>query len=421
MILKIYKYFSNFIFIPIFFYFIGRLIKSKETAKSFREKFTVYDVKKPPGKLVWINAVSIGESLSIIPIIKKIKKEYPYCNILLTTSTLTSKTIIFKRKLDIIHKFSPIDINFLIKRFLNYWRPDVALSVESEIWPNLIIESKEKKIPHLLLNARISQKSFLRWKYFSSHTKNLFESYKICFSQDDESSHRFKTLGIKDVKNLGNLKFFSKKPPVVKAQLQSLKKSLKNKFVIILASSHHGEEEMIITIQNKLKLIIPNVLFILIPRHVERTNYIQKLLEEKKKKFKVRSKNELILTDTEFYLADTFGESTLFYALSKLIIIGGSFIKHGGHNPIEVSFFDAAVILGPYMFNFKKISEQLITKKAAVKVKSIIELEKKIISLNKNNIMRKNISKNLKNFCNQERKKERKFWLTLNDFLSRSI
>ena len=421
MILKIYKYISNFFSIFIIFYFLIRLFKAKETIRSIKEKFTFYKLKKPVGKLIWINAVSIGEALSIITIIKRIKKHYPSCKILLTTSTLTSMRIISNKKLNIIHQFSPIDINFIVKRFINYWRPDLALSVESEIWPNLIIESQQKKIPYLLLNARISNKSFQRWKKINYYTKHLFESFKICFSQDNDSSKRFRILGVKNVKEVGNLKFFSTKQAVKKSKLKILKETLRNKFIILLASSHNGEEELIISIQNRLKLKIPNIFFIIIPRHIERTNKIQKLMKKNKKIFKVRSKNEKITNNTEFYIADTFGETGLFYTLSKITIMGGSFVNHGGQNPIEASFFNTAVLFGPYMFNFKKISEKLVSKSAAIKVENADELKQRIISLNKNKEFRENVSQNLKKFCKNERAKEVKFWSSLNKFLSMHI
>lgn len=421
MFFKIYKYLSNILTVPIFIFFLIRLFKFKETSESICEKFGFYKKVRTPGKLIWINAVSIGEALSIIPIIKRIEKEYPKCKILLTTSTLTSKKLIEKRSLNVIHQFSPVDISFVVIRFLNYWTPNISITVESEFWPNLILEAKKKKITSLLINARISNKSFLRWNRLKGSVNNIFNSFSLCLTQDNESGNRLKLLGVKKILDYGNLKFFSKSLPFNIDHFNSFKKELNKKFVLLIASSHRGEEKMLISIHERIKAKIPNVLFVILPRHAHRSSEIQKILSMYKKKYAVRSKNEKIKKDTEFYLADTFGETNLFFNISQITIIGGSIIKHGGQNPIEPSFSNTAVLFGPHMFNFKNISEQLINKSAAIRFENEKDLLEKIIKLKNNKNLRSELSKNLKIFCKKEREKEEKFWSKINHYLKQVL
>ena len=247
MLINLYSLFSNILYLPIVLFFILRLFLSKETLRSLNEKFGSYKKIKPHRKIIWINAVSIGESLSVLPIVKMISKKYPDHKILITTSTLTSAYIVKKRfPKKIIHQFTPIDIQFVVRKFYNYWKPDIGFFLESEFWPNLLNESKKRDLKLISLNSRISKKTFNHWLKFPNTAISLLSSFKICFAQDVTTENRLRMIGVKEVLNYGNIKFLSKKLPFNKKNYEIFKKNLKEKEIILLASSHPGEEDKII-------------------------------------------------------------------------------------------------------------------------------------------------------------------------------
>ncbi|MAH78515.1 MAG: 3-deoxy-D-manno-octulosonic acid transferase [Rickettsiales bacterium] len=422
MILKTYKFLSNLFFLPILLFFFFRLILSKENLRSINEKFGIYKKQRPRSKLIWINAVSIGESLSVLPIIKKLEKIYPEFKILLTTSTITSAKILTNRiNKNTIHQFCPIDSNFTVKKFLNYWEPNIAIFIESEFWPNLISEISKKKIPIFLLNARISKKSFYRWQVFPKFSKYLFSKFDQVIAQDESSKERLISLGFKNVKNLGNLKFLSEKLPCNFKKLSSLESKVKKRFILLIASSHKNEEEKILSIFFQIKNKIPEILLIILPRHINRTKEIQRILIKRNIKFKIRSQNEQIKNDTDCYLADTFGELGLFYNIADIIFVGGTLVPHGGQNPIEASNFNCAVIFGPHMHNFSEISNLLIIKNAAIQVNSLTELDEKVYTLYKKSNLRNLLAKNLKLVCLNEKNKTRNIWVELKKYFKNKL
>lgn len=419
MLFILYRTLINIFFIPIIIFFFFRLIKKKETKKSFFEKFGFYNLKRPKKKVIWINAVSIGEFLSIIPIIKKIYYHYPEYVILITTSTITSAEILKRLNLkNVIHQFTPLDINHVVKKFFKYWNPNLSIFIESELWPNLIFESKKCKKINLLVNARLSQKTFLRWKNFPHHAKELTEKFDLCLSQDYISKKRFEELGMKNNKNIGNIKFFSENLKYNKNDLKVLESQITNKFIILLVSSHDQEEKLLLSIMQELYQSIPNLLLILIPRHINRSLKIQNLIKKENLNFSTRSKLEKISSQTKCYLVDTIGEVGLFYKISNIVIIGGSFVNHGGQNPIEASHFNVPIIFGPYMQNFLEISQALLKNKAALNADKN-NLKKKIIKLYINKQERLEQASNLREFCLKEKKKFKVMWIELNKYLSK--
>ena len=386
------------------------------------EKIGFFSKKRPKGKLIWFNASSIGESLSVLPVIKKINCNFPKYNILVTTSTVSSFKVLQKRPSEkFIHQFSPLDIDFIAKKFYEYWAPDLIIFVESEFWPNLIFRAKKNKIPSIVINARISKKTYQKWNIIKKTTKKLLNCFNLFLVQDNETQKMLKKLNIKNIKNVGNLKFLSQKLPINKSELLNLKKMISKRRVILLASSHQGEEKLIVSKIKKLSKTFNDLLFIIVPRHVNRSSEIQNYLYSKKINFKVRSKKEIIEKETFCYLADTIGEISLFFYIAKIVIIGGSYVNHGGQNPIEPSHFNCALIFGPYMQNFKKISDNLLKNQAAIKTDSISSIEKIIKDLMTNPKKIEKLSRNLNNFCLKEKQEANAIWTELNIFFKNHL
>lgn len=408
---RLYKILSNFFFLPILFYFVLRFFRSKETSQSIKEKFCYKKILRPRGKLIWVNAVSIGETLSALSILKKIKKEYPKHIILLTTSTLSSAEIIKQRFSDnVIHQFAPIDVDFLIKKFIQKWSPDLVIFLESEIWPNVLNSLNEKKIKIILLNARMSETSFKIWSKFPKISQSVFQNFDRCFAQDIKTSVRLKKLGVKNVKKITNLKFATEKLPVDNKELNFLNKFFVQKKIILLASSHKGEEELLIKIFKKLKEKYFNLLLIIAPRHITRRKEIIKILQREKIEYALKSTKKEISSNSECFIADTFGEMGILYKLSDIVIIGGSFINRGGQNPIEASDFKCSVIIGPHYDNFYEIVEILKREDAIIQVKNKKELMselKSIISDNKKLLFSQN---KLNETVKKQKKSTLKIW-----------
>ena len=386
------------------------------------EKIGFFSKKRPKGKLIWFNASSIGESLSVLPVIKKINCNFPKYNILVTTSTVSSFKILQKRPSEkFIHQFSPLDIDFIAKKFYEYWAPDLIIFVESEFWPNLIFRAKKNKIPSIVINARISKKTYQKWNLIKKTTQKLLNSFNLFLVQDNETQKMLKRFNIKNIKNVGNLKFLSQKLPINKNELLNLKKMITKRRVILLASSHQGEEKLIVSKIKKLSKTFNDLLFIIVPRHVNRSSEIQNYLYSKKINFKVRSKKEIIEKETFCYLADTIGEISLFFYIAKIVIMGGSYVNHGGQNPIEPSHFNCALIFGPYMQNFKNISDNLLKNQAAIKTDSASSIEKIIKDLMTNPKKIEKLSRNLNNFCLKEKQEANAIWTELNIFFKNHL
>ena len=386
------------------------------------EKIGFFSKKRPKGKLIWFNASSIGESLSVLPIIKKINSNFPKYNVLVTTSTVSSFKILQKRPSEkFVHQFSPLDIDFIAKKFYEYWAPDLIIFVESEFWPNLIFRAKKNKIPSIVINARISKKTYQKWNLIKKTTQKLLNSFNLFLVQDNETQKMLNKFNIKNIKNVGNLKFLSQKLPINENELLNLKKMISKRRVILLASSHQGEEKLIVSKIKKLSKTFNDLLFIIVPRHVNRSSEIQNYLYSEKINFKVRSKNEIIEKETFCYLADTIGEISLFFYIAKIVIMGGSYVNHGGQNPIEPSHFNCALIFGPYMQNFKKISDNLLKNQAAIKTDSISSIEKIIKDLMTNPKKIEKLSRNLNNFCLKEKQEANAIWTELNIFFKNHL
>tara|TARA_A100001015_G_scaffold273523_1_gene329065 strand:- start:628 stop:1863 length:1236 start_codon:yes stop_codon:yes gene_type:complete len=361
------------------FIIIFRIFKKKENPKRFLEKFSLNKKRRAGGKLIWFHCSSVGEFLSVIPLIQNFEKMASIKQILVTTSTLSSSKIFNKFKFKkTSHQFYPLDNIHIIENFLNHWRPSSAFFAESEIWPTMISELKRRKIRVILINARMSKKSFKRWFSIRYFAKSIFEKFDYIFPQNRETLLYFKKLGVRKIKFLGNLKFISSE----NKERKSLKKKyFGNKIILCSASTHDNEEEIFANIHIKYKKKISNLITIIIPRHIERTNEITRMLEKKKLKYVKHSENKKNFRHCDIYLVDSYGENKSFYKISNVVFLGGSLVPKGGQNPLEALRFGCNIIHGKYTFNFKDVYKMLENEKLSLKVSDSKDLEKKAFSL----------------------------------------
>ena len=368
---------------------IYRIVKKKENPKRFLEKFSLNKKNRKTGKLIWFHCSSVGELLSIIPLVKEFEKTKSIKQILVTTSTLSSSKIFGKFKFKkTSHQFYPLDNIHIVSNFLNHWNPSSVFFVESEIWPTMISECNKRKIKIVLINARMSENSFKRWFSIRYFGKNILEKFDYIFPQNKETFLYFKKLGMKKIKFLGNLKFISSNNDKLN---RINKKHFKNKIILCSASTHHNEEEIFANLHIKFKKKIPNLLTIIIPRHIERTNEITQMLHKKKLTFLRHSENKKNYEKYDVYVVDSYGESKSFYEISNVVFLGGSLVSKGGQNPLEALRFGCNILHGNYTFNFKDVYKMLEKEKLSLRVKNNKDLEKKALDLlnNKSNNLNK--------------------------------
>ena len=393
--LFLYRILINLIFIisPIIVFI--RLIKRKEDFTRFKEKFCFFSKKKIEGKLIWFHGASVGELKSIIPIIEKIEKNKNIKQILLTSNTLSSSKIIGKTKFKkVIHQFFPIDTNFLSKKFLEYWKPSAAFFVDSEIWPNLIINLKNNKIPITLINGRITKKTFRKWSMIKNFSKKIFEKIDFCYASSKESKSLLKKLGVKKVKYIGNLKFSQSENEKIKID-NKLKKFFKTKKTWCASSTHNNEEFFCGMVHKNLKKKYSNLLTIIIPRHTNRTIKIREDLEKLNLKIHTHEPENKINQDTDVYLVNTYGNTKSFYSICKNVFLGGSIINRGGQNPLEASSYGCNIIHGPNISNFREIYRFLDKKKISRKITNQDQLINNIVKYFNSKNNSKKIVKNL--------------------------
>ena len=375
----IYQILFFFIFLisPLIIFF--RILKKKDHKTRFLEKFTIFSKKRKSGNLIWFHGSSVGEILSVIPLIEKYEKDKSIDQILVTSTTLSSSKIInnfnFKKT---IHQFYVLDLFSLTSRFINFWKPNIAIFIESEIWPSMFKQIHEKKIPLLLLNARLTKKTFINWNKLNNFSKSIFQLITKAYPQNYETINFLKKIGVKKIKFIGNLKFsenYSKKNDRINFKL---KNQLKNKKIWIASSTHYNEEIFCAKVHMQLKKKIKNLLTIIIPRHIDR---VPEIISDLKKfnlnifKHTTKIKN---LSKADIYLVDTFGETQKFFKLCASVFLGGSIIKRGGQNPLEPARYGAKIFHGPNIDNFKDVYKLLKSLKISKKIKTYNSLANSI-------------------------------------------
>ena len=368
-----------------------RFLKNKEDKKRFIEKFSIISKEKNRNNLIWIHAASVGEVMSIVPLIDELEKNQKVKKILLTTSTLSSSKIFsnFKFK-KTIHQFFPIDFFFLTSIFINHWKPKIAIFVDSEIWPCMYRNIKRKKIPLILLNARITEKSFNKWRALKKFSADTFGHIDVAYPSNQETIKYLKKLKVKRIKKIGNLKFSQRNNIKEGKFSKSFLMTVKNRHIWVASSTHPREELIIAKTHSRLKKEFKNLLTVIIPRHINRIKEITYDLESFNLKTILRTSKQKIKLDTDIYLVDTYGETKKFFKLSKTTFIGGSLANHGGQNPIEPASFGLNIIHGPHVRNFKDIFKLFAEKKISHEIKNDNQLfniaRKLLIKNNKINL-----------------------------------
>ena len=347
-----YRLITSFVAPLIPLWLQWRKLYGKEDARRLRERYGFTSKPRPKGTLVWLHAASVGESNSVLILIQKIKERYPEIHLLLTTGTVTSANLMQKRlPKDVIHQYVPIDTPSAVRRFIRHWRPDIALWVESELWPNLVMEANEAEAFMGIINGRMSERSFEGWKKRPEMIKPMLSSFNIVFAQTQADAKRLSELGAKDVLCVGNLKYDAAFLPCNEEELIDLQTDTGNRKLWLAASTHPAEEQLIAKTHALLSVTIPNLLTIIVPRHPQRGAEIAASLSNTLK-VSLRSQTRSISADTQIYVADTLGELGLFYRLCEIVFMGGSLVKHGGQNPLEPGRLSCAILTGPYTHNF---------------------------------------------------------------------
>ncbi len=372
---------------PIFIILIYfRKFFNKEDHKRYKEKiftsnfFSDRDDRK---QLIWFHAASIGEVQSIFPLIEKLNNEKKNLEFLITTVTLSSGNIVNKKFIDyknIKHRYFPFDVNFLIKNFLNKWKPNLVVFIDSEIWPNLIFEIKKRKTPMILINGRITKKTFNKWMLVSKFAKKIFNSFDLCLASSKESEKNLRTLSVKNLMYIGNIKFSSEieKENLADKNLEILKK----KTFWCAASTHEGEESICLKTHINLKKNYNDLITIIIPRHINRCIEISNLCKKYNLSSQVLNDKELIKDKREIIIINSFGALSKFYNYSRSVFIGKSMIKKlenvGGQNPIEAAKLRCKIYHGPYVYNFNEIYELLKSYEISEEINNEKELYEKL-------------------------------------------
>ena len=335
-----------------------RLKQGKEDPARIGERRGVSRDTRPHGPLVWIHGASVGEVLAAAALIERLRALD--IRILLTSGTVTSASIVAKRfPPDIIHQYVPYDSPRYVARFLDHWRPSLALFIESDLWPNLILSSAARRLPMVLINGRMSQRSFQRWRRMTGTISALLGRFDVCLVRSDVDAARFTELGGRNVVTTGNLKLDVAAPPADSGRLERLMAVTRGRPIVVAASTHPGEEDIMLETHKALAGFFPSLLSVIVPRHPDRGETIARGITASGLRAALRSREELPTATTDIYVADTMGELGLFYRLAPIVFMGGSLVERGGQNPIEAIKLGASVVHGPHVFNFTDVYEAL--------------------------------------------------------------
>ncbi|MGB1876940.1 MAG: 3-deoxy-D-manno-octulosonic acid transferase [Rhodospirillaceae bacterium] len=368
--LSLYRFLTDIAAWPLRAFLRVRAWRGKEEPLRLPERRGIPSSKRPLGRLIWCHAASVGEAISVLPIAENLLKD-PEVSILVTTGTVTSARILAERlPTRAIHQFAPWDRRAWITRFLDLWQPDLSLRMESELWPNTLLALRERSIPSVIVNARLSEKTFRGWKHFSSFAQDIMDCVDVVLAQSVEFADHFKTLGAKCIKITGNIKLAAAPLPIDTNAHGKLSGMIGSRPVWLAASTHIGEEKICFTAHKRLRDTFPKLLTIITPRHPERGSAISDSAKSHGLNVARRSKNEPITDMTSIYIADTLGELGALFSIAPIVFMGKSLKAHGGQNPIEPCHFDCAIIFGPNMENFKDIAEAMVKEHMALQVNS---------------------------------------------------
>ncbi len=365
-----------------------RMRRGKEQPGRLTERRGLSRLVRPDGPLIWLHGASVGELLSLFPLIDRLHAQ-GFC-ILVTSGTVTSANLARERlPQDVIHQFIPVDTPRFVAQFLDRWQPDLGLFAESDIWPNLIMASAKRRIPLIIINGRLSERSFKRWRAFQGTAKALLNRFELCLAQSGLDAHRFTELGAPQVEITGNLKLDVAAPPIDQERMQMLRAAIGDRPVLTAASTHAGEEIALIDVHRRLRTAFPGLLTMIAPRHPHRGREIYALAERAGQAPALRSQRQLPDRHTQIYVADTMGELGILYWLSPIVFVGGSLVEHGGQNPIEAVKLGACILHGPHVGNFAEVYTALDAARGATEVADPEELVATIARLLRDGAARK--------------------------------
>ena len=383
-------------------YFYSRCLYGKDNWENVQNHFGQPNKPRPDGELIWIHAVSIGESTAALTYIKHLKEKKPCLNILLTTTTITSAKILESKLKNIdgcLHQFSVADNPRWIRRFLDYWTPKQVFFLESEIWPNTIDELHKRNIPLYLLNARLSPRSFKRWSYLKGFFSSILKKFTCILAQSEPDEQKFKYFSNQNVFRIDNLKYANPPLPCNDALFSELKEICKNKKVLVAASTHSGEEKEILKAHMELKKEF-DLITVIIPRHLNRINEITKLFDKYQLTYQLRS--ELSSSVTDIICIDTFGEVGTCFRLADVTFVGGSLVPVGGHNIYEPVVFGKPVLFGPHMDNATEVKDFILKNKAGFEVESYEDIVFRCRNFFSHTELLKDIEKKMKALTHNE-------------------
>jgi 3-deoxy-D-manno-octulosonic-acid transferase len=346
---------------------VHRARRGKEERTRLGERRGESTRPRPPGRLAWLHGASVGETVSMLPLIERLTQRG--LTVLVTSGTVTSARLLERRlPPGAVYQFVPLDVPSYVRRFLDHWKPDLALVAESELWPNLIIEADARGIPMVLVNGRMSERSFRRWQRMPGMIGSLLGRFDLCLAQSVADADRLARLGAPRVGVAGNLKFDVPPPPADPLRLSALAGLIGDRPVWVAASTHGGEEEQIIEVHWALLKRFPNLLTIIAPRHPARGEEIARIASDAGLHVALRSRGLEPDGATDVYIADTIGELGLFYRVAPVVFMGGSLVEHGGQNPIEPAKLGAAILHGPHVHNFVDVFAALDRSGGAIAV-----------------------------------------------------
>ena len=341
----------------------ARARQGKEDPVRVDERLGLTTVARPAGDLVWLHGVSVGETLSLLPVVERIRRQRPDLTILVTSGTLTSAQLLAQRlPAGVIHQFAPVDGPDAVAAFLDHWQPSLAVFVESELWPNLILEARRRGVKLVLASARITEKTVEGWRRFPGAVRQILSAFDRILPQDETSAARLHSLGAR-IDGHVNLKLSGEAPPHDAAAFTRLSAAIGDRPVVVAASTHDGEEMAIVRALDKLA---DRLCLILVPRHPARSPDIAAALTRDGYHFARRSQGHEPDRDTDLYLADTLGEMGLFLRLADVVVMGGSFSAAlekppvGGHNPLEPARLGKPAVTGPDMSNWAAVTDTLV-------------------------------------------------------------
>ena len=373
---------------PLLRRYLNRRVRiGKEDPDRLEERFGRASRARPPGPLVWLHAASVGESLSVLPLLEAIAGRWPGLTSLVTTGTVTSARLMAERlPTGAIHQFAPVDRPRWVGAFLDHWRPGLAIRIESELWPATLDALEARSIPSILVNGRMSPRSLRNWRRLPGLARRLLGTFALCLAQTEEDAARFRTLGARDVRCHGNLKLAAPALPFDPGTLETLERLCAGRPVWIGASTHDGEEERLAAAHRTIRSRLPDALLVLVPRHPRRGQGVAERLRRAGHGVKLRSAHQP--PSSEIYVADGLGELGVMYRLAKVGFVGGSLVPRGGQNLLEPARLDCAILHGPHMTNFDAIAREMARAGGSMQVETDAALARTVSELLTDEAMR---------------------------------